>query len=177
MKKNILTFGLILGVILSINGFIAVNMIMDNPNIETNDVLGYTIMIVIFSLIFFGIRNYRNKQLNGTITLGKAFKAGALIALVGSTLYVVMWLFYYYLFVPEFLDKYTECVINGITRDGATTAEITAKTEEMSQFAEMYENPLFVIMVSYFEVLPIGLIVALISSLILKRKPKEPAVS
>lgn len=177
MKKNILTFGLILGAVLCINGFIAVNMIMDNPNIETNDVLGYTIMIVIFSLIFFGIRNYRNKQLNGTITLGKAFKAGALIALVGSTLYVVMWLFYYYLFVPDFLDKYTECVINNISRDGATTVEITAKTEEMSQFAEMYENPLFVIMVTYFEVLPIGLIVALISSLILKRKPKEPAVS
>jgi hypothetical protein len=37
----------------------------------------------------------------------------------------------------------------------------------------MYENPLFVVLITYSEVLPVGLVVAFISSLILKRKPKR----
>jgi hypothetical protein len=132
-------------------------------------------MVVVFSLTFFGIRNYRNKQLDGVISLGKAFKTGALIALVGATMYVVAWLFYYYLFVPDFLDKYISHVLNEASRDGATTAELAAKTEEMEQFREMYKSPFFVILITYAEVLPVGLVVAFISSLILRRKPKTIA--
>ncbi len=113
---------------------------------------------------------YRNKHLNGTITFGEAFKTGALIALVASTVYVVTWLFYYYLFVPDFIDHYTSHVLYKASKNGATAAEIAAKTKEMEQFKEMYKNPVFMVLISYFEVLPIGLVVALVSSLILKEK-------
>jgi hypothetical protein len=37
----------------------------------------------------------------------------------------------------------------------------------------MYKNPLFNAMMTYVEILPVGLIVTLISSLILKRKNNE----
>ncbi|HMS70459.1 MAG TPA: hypothetical protein PKD18_20070 [Saprospiraceae bacterium] len=43
----------------------------------------------------------------------------------------------------------------------------------MADFKEMYKNPLFVILITYSEVLPIGLLVALLSATILKAKPKE----
>ena len=172
MKRNVLIFGLILGTILATHGLYMVNVVCDNPEFQGNDVLGYAAMVVVFSLTFFGIRNYRNKQLGGVISLGRAFKTGALIALVGSTIYVGVWLFYYYLFVPDFIDKYTVHVLHQATRNGATPSELAAKTEEMKQFKEMYKSPLFVILISYAEVLPIGLVVAFVSSLILKRKPK-----
>lgn len=172
MKRNVLIFGLILGTILAGNMVYMVNLLYNNPYFETNDILGYAAMVVVFSLTFFGTRNYRNKQLNGAISLGKAFTTGALIALVGSTIYVVVGMFYFYLFVPDFLDKYTLHVLNEATRNGATASELAAKTAEMEQFKEMYKNPLFVILISYAEVLPIGLIVAFVSSLILRRKPK-----
>ena len=175
MKRNVLIFGLILGTILAGNMVYMVSRIYDNPDLDTNDTLGYAAMVVIFSLIVFGVRNYRNKQLNGVISLGKAFKAGALIALVGSTIYVVVWLFYYYLFVPDFLDQYTACVLNEATRNGATASELTAKTEEMAQLKELYKSPLFVILISYAEVLPIGLVVAFISALILRKKAESVA--
>jgi hypothetical protein len=86
-------------------------------------------------------------------------------------MYVAVWLFYYYLFVPDFLDKYSLHVLSMATRNGATAAELTAKINEMTQFKEMYKSPLFVILISYAEVLPIGLVVAFVSSLILRRKP------
>lgn len=177
MTRNVLIFGLVLGTILAVNMVYMVNLVYDNPDFGSNDVLGYAAMIVVYSLTFFGIRNYRNKQLNGVISLGKAFKTGALIALVGSTIYVVVWLFYYYLFVPDFLEKYNAHVMSKATENGATVAELNAKAEEMEQFEEMYENPLFVVLITYSEVLPIGLAVAFISALILKRKPKEMPAS
>jgi len=156
--------------ILAGNMVYMVNQVMNNPGMEMNDVIGYAAMVVVFSLIFFGVRNYRNKHLGGVISLGQAFKMGAFIALIGSTMYVVVWLFYYYLFVPDFMDKYATHAIQCAVRDGASAAEVTAKTEEMDQFKEMYKNPLFVILLTYAEVLPVGLAVAFVSALILKRK-------
>ncbi|MGB0176141.1 MAG: DUF4199 domain-containing protein [Owenweeksia sp.] len=167
MKRNILIFGLVTGAILSINMIIVVNMLYDNPDFASNEFLGYATMVVILSLIYFGIRNYRNKQLDGFISFGKAFKAGFLIALVASTMYVVTWLFYYYLFVPDFMEVYSTHVLEQCT----SPDELASRKEEMEMFSEMYENPLFVVLLTYSEVLPVGLIVTLLSSLILKRKP------
>jgi len=168
MKKRVLVFGLILGAILCVNMIYMVNLLYTNPGFKSNDIVGYAAMVVIFSLIFFGVRNYRNQILAGTISFGKAFKTGALIALVASTIYVVVWLFSYYLFVPDYLDKYISHVLKE-----CTASNLAAKTREMENFREMYKNPLFVILITFSEILPIGLIVALVSALILKRNIKK----
>jgi hypothetical protein len=175
MKRNVTIFGLVLGIILCINIFYTVNLFYNHPDFKRHDVIGYAAMVVVFSLTFFGIRNYRNKQLNGIISLGEAFKTGALIALVGSTMYVVVWMFYYNLFVPDFLDKYISYVLKEATRNGATATELAETAKEMENFRELYKNPLFIILITYVEVLPVGLVVAFVSSLILKKRSIKPA--
>lgn len=170
MKKNILIFGLIMGAVLSANMVYTVNLCYHSGDFSGNDVVGYAAMIVIFSFIFIAVRNYRNKYNGGLISFGSAFKMGALIAFIAATCYVLTWLFYYYLFVPDFLDKYIPYVLNSAATDGATPSEMAQKTADMDKFKEMYKNPLFVVLVTYSEVFPVGLIVALISALILKKK-------
>lgn len=165
MKKNVLIFGAILGAIMCANLFYMVYLCYNKPDFKSNAVVGYSIQIVIFSLIFFGIRNYRNKELGGLISLGEAFKTGALIALFASTLYVIIWLFYYYLFVPDFIDKYTAKVL----RESAP-ADVAANTKAMAGLKESYQNPIMIVLITYMEVLPVGLLVAFISALILKKK-------
>lgn len=165
MRKTILIFGLIIGVLLCINMVYMVNECYNNPNFESNDVAGYAIMIGILSLIFFGIRSYRNNLVGETFTFWNAFKIGLGIALTGATLYVVVWLFYYYFYVPDFLDKFIAHVLKE-----TPPANLDAKTKEMDGFREMYKNPLMVVLITYAEVLPLGLSVALLSALILKRK-------
>lgn len=128
---------------------------------------GMPLWWLFFSLIYIGVRNYRNKELDGYISFGKAFKTGALIALIGSAIYVAAWLFSYYLFVPDFMDVYSEYALKNCTPE-----ELPAKTKEMADFKELYKNPLFVVLITFSEVLPIGLVVALVSALILKRKWK-----
>ncbi|MCB0602115.1 MAG: DUF4199 domain-containing protein [Saprospiraceae bacterium] len=165
MKRAVIVFGLILGVILCINMFVMVHQMYTNPEFKGNDVLGYTLMVVMFSMIFFGVRDFRNKHLGGVISFGKALTTGIWIALLGCTLYVVVWLFYYYLFVPDFLDVYVTHVLSH-----TSDAELASRTEQMNQFKSMYDSPLMVAVMTYLEVLPVGLIVALVSALILKRK-------
>jgi hypothetical protein len=175
MKRNIWLFGLLLGTILCANMFYMVHLCYTQPEMDSNAVIGYTIQIVIFSMIFFGTRNYRNKVLDGIVSFGRAFKTGLFIALVGSTVYVVVWLFYYYLFVPDFIDQYTLHVLREAAKEGP--AELAEKTTYMADFKENYKNPLFIVMATYFEVLPVGIVVALVSALVLKRKEKTEVIA
>lgn len=169
MKKTVLVFGLILGGIITTMMIYGATQCCRNPESESNDIAGYAALIVAFSFIFIGIKNFRDKYNGGLISFGKAFRVGTLITLVASTMYVVVWLFDYYLFVPDFIDKYIQHVLYEARTDGATQLQLDKKAAEMADFKELYKNPLFVVLISFAEVLPIGLVVSLISSLILKR--------
>lgn len=169
MKRRVLIYGLISGTILCVNMIVMVNLMYKTEDFKGNDIVGYAAMVVMFSLIFFGVRDYRNKKSDGFISFGKAFKTGALIALVASTMYVVVWLFYYYLFVPDFLEVYIQCVLRE-----TPASDLDATKVKMENFREMYRNPFFLVLITYAEVLPVGLVVALVSALILKKKSSVP---
>lgn len=166
MKKTVLIFGLVMGAIFAAGTiYMSELLFYKNPEIKSNDFLGYVVMVVIYSLIFIGIRNYRNHQLKGMISFKKAFKTGTMITVIASTLYVIICLVYLYRFAPDYMDKYTEYVLRH-----TAPSEQDAKMQAMENLKTMYKNPFFVILFTYAEILPIGLVVTLISSLILKKK-------
>jgi len=173
MKKNIIIYGLIAGVVVSTLMLFSVNSMSHregNFDYDKGLLIGYASMLIAFSLVFVGIRNYRNKYNNGVISFGKAFKIGIMIVLIASTIYVVAWLIDYFFFMPDFMEKYSANMIDKLKASGASQVEIDKQTKEMASFARMYKNPFFNAMMTYVEILPVGLIVTLISSLILKRK-------
>jgi len=172
MKKTILIYGLIAGIVVAIPMLFTANLCHADSNFDYTKsmVIGYATMIIAFSLVFVGIRNYRNNYNNGVISFGKAFQVGLLIALVASSMYVIGWLIDYYCFIPDFAEKYSAHELEQLRTKGASAAEIADKTKEMASFIKMYKNPLVVILMTYAEILPVGLIVTLISALILKKK-------
>ena len=93
-----------------------------------------------------------------------------MIVLIASTIYVVAWLIDYYFFSTDFMEKYSVAMLDKLKASGASQIEIDKETKEMARFVSMSKNPLFTAMMTYVEILPVGLIVTLISSLILKRK-------
>jgi hypothetical protein len=177
MKKNVLVFGLISGLIVTAMMVISTITCYNSNKFEGSEVLGYTTMLIAFSFIFVAIKNYRDKYNNGVISFGKAFKIGLFVTLIAGTMYLLAWLVEYYLFVPDFMDKYCTHVINNARADGASSTELAEKTKQMDSMRELYKNPLFVILFTYFEIVPVGLLVTIICALILKRKPKQPAVA
>ena len=173
MKKNIIIHGLIAGFIVSflmLLTFIYYSHCNGNVDYSGSMLIGYAAMLLAFSLVFGGIRNYRDKYNGGLISFGKAFKIGIMIVLIASTMYVVAWLVDYFFFMPDFMDKYSAHMLDKLKASGASQIEIDKKAQEMANFGKMYKNPFFNAMMTYCEILPVGLIVTFISSLILKRK-------
>ena len=173
MKKNNIIYGLIAGIVVSILMLSTVNYISHcegNVDYDTSMLIGYASMLIAFSLVFVGIRNYRDKYNDGIISFGKAFKIGTMIVLIASTIYVVAWLIDYFFFIPDFLEKYSAQMLYKLKASGASQIEMDKQTKEMASFGKMYKNPFFNAMMTYIEILPVGLIVTFISSLILKRR-------
>jgi hypothetical protein len=174
MKKNVLVFGTIAGAIVSFLMVWHMATGIDTENWDNAMLIGYASMVVAFSFVFVGIKNYRDKYNGGVITFGKAFMTGLWITLIASTMYVVVWMIYYHFFVPDFMDKYAAHMIQDAKAAGQTAAEIEKQMTEIEWYKEMYKNPFFVFLFTYLEILPVGLLITLISSFILKRKQKNP---
>jgi len=175
MKKIVIVNGLIAGVIVAAMFLITMGLYHKNGNFEGGMLIGYASMLLAFSLIFVAIIRFRDKYNNGVIGFGKAFRIGLYITLIASTIYVVTWLIDYYVFIPDFADKYAASMIDKLKTSGASAAEIAKQAKEMDNFKEMYKNPVMVVLFTYLEILPVGLLLTLIASFILKRKVK-PAV-
>lgn len=170
MKKIVLTNGLISGLLVSIFLVGSMAYCYSSNSFNGNMLVGYASMILSFSLVFVGVKSFRDKENEGVISFGKAFKIGFLIAFIASSMYVITWLIDYYFFVPDFMDKFCSQAIATSKASGASQAEIAAQTAEMDTYKEMYKNPLGVMFLTYMEILPVGLVVSLISALILKKK-------
>lgn len=173
MKKNIIIHGIIAGIIVSATMLFTVNYFSHcegSVDFNTSMLIGYASMLIAFSLVFVGIRNYRDKYNGGIISFGKAFKTGMMIVLIASTFYVIAWLIDYFFFIPDFMEKYSAHMLDELKAGGASQAELDTQAKEMARFSSMYKNPFFNAMMTYVEILPVGLIVTIISSLILKRK-------
>lgn len=177
MKKNVWVFGTIAGLIVAAWIIVVVTYGHYNPDFQGSMWMGYASMLVAFSLVFVGIKNYRDNFNDGIISFGKAFKIGLYIVLIASTIYVANWLIIYYCFIPDYMEKYTAHMMEQAKRGGLSAAEIAKQRQQMDGYIQMYKNPLMVIALTYLEILPVGLVVAVIAALILKRKPQEQVLA
>ena len=177
MKKNIIIYGLIAGIVASvlmlfsiIYGLIAgivasvlmLFSISTKMDYNVSLFVGYASMLIAFSFVFVGIRNYRDKYNDGLISFGKAFNIGIMIVLIASTIYVIAWLIDYFYFVPDYLEKYSAHIAHGLKAGGASQMEIDKRTKEMADIALKYKNPFFNAIITYTEILPVGFVVTLI---------------
>ena len=175
MKKNILVFGTISGAIIST--FMGISMAVMSCGSGDSDggtgsmIMGFSAMVVAFSLIFVGIKNFRDKQNGGAITFGKGFLLGFMIALVASTLYVLTWAVEFHFFMPDFMDKYAAMQVKQLHDSGVTDAALEDGLKSIESESYSYKhNPFFFAMYTYMEILPVGIIITLISALILRKK-------
>ncbi len=179
MRKITLTFGLTAGAFLSV--FLTVTLAMWNSGtlgFENGETIGYTGMLIAMSMVFFGIKSFRDNHMDGVIDFRKGFKVGILIALIASSMYVATWEVFAWVQPEEvtvFMNNYTEYMLDKAKEAGATQADLDQQRSDMAEFQEMYKNPLVRVGVTFVEVLPVGLLVTLISAAILRRKETLPA--
>ena len=169
MKKTVWTFGLISGAIISLMMAITVPFEKEIGS-EHGLIIGYTTMVLSFLLIFFGVRSYRDNVAGGSVSFGRALAVGTLIAVISSLCYVATWEVIYFKFAPDFAAKLEAYNLDRARKSASSPAELEQKIAEMKKFNERYQNPLFNSAITFLEPMPVGLLIALISAAVLRRK-------
>jgi hypothetical protein len=179
MKKVVLTFGLLGGIIIAAFVWTTAILVENNAiGFERLEIVGYTSMLVALSMVFFGIKSYRDNYSGGKITFWKGVQVGLLISLIAGVLY---WFgaFSYGLthpgFAERFMQQFTELKVDGPQRQGAPPEQIASGQAEVDMMTTLFESPVLFFLVCMAEILPVGIVVTLISSGLLRRKELLPA--
>jgi len=172
MKKTVLTFGLISGVIMA--GLMLAHVpFVEQIGFDNGTIVGYTSMVLSFLLVFFGIRSYRENVGGGYISFGRAFSVGILIALISSVIYVLTWEVAFQNWLYDFPEKYTNYVVEKARASGVSAEEVARRREEWNSTWALYRsNFLIRAAFSFLEPFPVGLIITLISAAFLRKRNK-----
>ncbi|MBK7553016.1 MAG: DUF4199 domain-containing protein [Flavobacteriales bacterium] len=174
MKKTVLTYGIIGGIIVSAMMFITLGG--GEHDWDNGMWIGYTTMVIGLSTIFFAVKTYRDKHLGGVIKFGKAFLMGLYITLIASTMYVASWMVLSSMSEQDIMQQYYDHTKAQLESSDKPAAEVEAELKEMREFQEMYKNPAVKVGFTYMEILPVGLLISLLCAAILQRKSRAPAM-
>jgi hypothetical protein len=176
MLRMIFAFGVAAGII------VAVPMCLMVANSEPGSaaqshLVGYLTMIVALSLIFVGVKRYRDRVLGGVIRFAPALGMGLAISAIASVIYVVGWEITLALTDYRFIETYAAAAVESKRASGAPAAEIAAVAAQMAEFKAQYANPWFRMPVTFVEIFPVGVLISLISAALLRNSRFLPSRS
>ena len=175
MKYALTYGGLAGGIVITIA---VIGIALDLPSHQAGAAwFGYLVMLAALSLIFVAVKRYRDVECGGVIRFGRALGLGLGVAAVAALIYVIGWEIYLTTTDRDFIAEYSASLVRGMQADGATPAAIQAKIAEMRELGIKYRNPLFRIPLTFIEIFPVGLVVALISAVLLRNPRLLPATA
>jgi hypothetical protein len=174
MQRIILTYGIIAGLIVIGSAILGLALSGGEETLHAQEWLGYLVMLIALSLIFVGIKRYRDRHLGGVIRFGTATLVGLGIAAVAGVIYVATWEVYLAVTDFAFMDQYARGVIAAKQAEGVTGDELAAITGNMESMKRQYANPLFRLPLTFLEIFPVGLLITLISAAILRNSKVLP---
>ncbi len=143
----------------------------DGQGVLGSQAVGYLIMLVAMSLIFVGIKRYRDTECGGVIKFLPAFGLGLGMAAVAGVAYVIVWEIYLATTDYAFYDQYAAAQLETKRAAGATQAELDALRQSM----DMFQNPVVRAPITFLELFPIGFVIALVSAALLRNPKVFPA--
>jgi hypothetical protein len=170
--KYALVYGLLSG---SVIAAVITAALIVGPEDTHSMWFGYAVMLVALTFIFVGVKRYRDVERGGVIKFLPALGMGLAIALVAGIAYVCVWEAYLASSGYRFMDEYIAATIRNSRAAGASAAEIARLTAEMEPMRALYANPLLRLPLTFLEVFPVGLLVALVSAALLRNPRLLPA--
>ena len=152
MKTTVIKFG-IYGLILAMVIFLGALYFGQELPYSTQEVLGYTSMIVSLIFVFFGIKHFRDRENEGSVSFGKALIIGLLISLITALGFGIGDYIYTTAINPDFFEEYAAAM-----RSQGYEGEIPEMTSVLGA------------LVMFATVTILGLIISIISALILQKK-------
>jgi hypothetical protein len=176
MTRIILTYGLISGLVV-IAGIIGPIAMSGDGAPHSSAWVGYLIMLVALSSILVGVKQHRDQALGGVIKFRTALLIGLGIAAVASLAYVAVWELYLAVTHYTFMEQYAAQTLEAKSAAGVTGAAYDKLVADMETLRRQYANPLFRLPMTFVEIFPVGLLIALVSAALLRNPRFLPARS
>ena len=170
MARIIIVYGLIAGGVVALVSFGSLALLSDGEIPTGSKWLGYSIMLIALSVIFFAVKSYRDQQLGGVIKFWTALKLGFGISLMAAVVYALGWELYYQTLGGDFMQQYTLSYLEQMRVDGATSNEIETARQRMADFERLYSLLPARFGITLVEILPIGLVISLLSAALLRKQ-------
>ena len=180
MTRTILVFGLIGGSIIVLLVWLMLAIAGGGDNIvgfENSHYVGYGVMIAGLSMIFFGIKSFRDNYGGGKISFWKGIQIGLLITAISAVMYGGGWLIHnaiYPEWVGAFMQKYADFQTTKMRESGSSDAEVADARKQIDEMGEMIKNPLAFFVLALIEILPVGILLTLICAAILRKREVLP---
>ena len=172
--KYALIYGLLSGMVIA--GTITAGLVLGPENSLFSSVwFGYLVMLVALSFVFMGVKRYRDVEKGGVIRFMPALGIGLSIAAVAALGYILVWEIYLAATDYRFMDEFLAATRRGLEAQGKSAAQVASEMAQYDWMRENYGNPLIRIPVTFIEIFPVGLIVALFSAAVLRNPRVLPA--
>ena len=168
MKLTILKYG-IYGFIAGLVFFALSFLFGKNLDFSTQEVIGYTSIIVSLSFIYFAIKHYRDQVNNGLVSFGKTLAIGMLVSVFVAIGIAISDYIYTSFLNPDFMSEYVDYTLKGM-KETLSEPEFEREKAILLEEVKMWDNPIIMALFMFFTVVLIGFIISLISGLILQRK-------
>jgi hypothetical protein len=174
MLRLILIYGVIGGLIVAVPMLVITFTTEEGAIPENAALYGYLSMLLAFTMVFVGVKQYRDKVLGGAIRFLPALGVGLGISAVASLFWVVGWEITLATGF-DFGTAYLDSLVAAAEARGAPAAEIEQIRVETAEFLSRYANPLFRLPITFVEMFPIGVLISLICAALLRNSRFLPA--
>lgn len=171
MRKDVWKYGGLCGLVLAAGMGLTVPF-EHHIKASYGMLVGYTIMVLSFLIVFVGVKHYRDTECGGVISFGRAFSAGALMMLLACICYVLMWEALSATVEKNFAHDYAAGMVRRAQKSGLQGAALEAKIAEAHQFEVSYSHPLYRMSMTLLEPLPVGIVLALVTAGVVRRRPE-----
>ena len=174
MKKIILRNGVLAGLIVGIPMFLYMTSIPEHGSMGASMLLTYVVMLLALSMVFVGIKQYRDRELGGVIQFVPALAVGLGISVVAGVLYAIAWEITMPMMKFDFTQFYANSMLEQARARGASAAELAAAATKAEEFTRTYANPFIRVPFTFLEIFPVGILVSLVSAALLRNSRFMP---
>ncbi len=170
MQKIALTYGILSGTITIVTLILGL-VVSDGSSFLSSELFGYLTMLVALSMIFISIKRYRDQELGGVIRFLPAFAMGLAIAVIAGVIYTLVWELYSMSTNYAFIDAYVNSAIEAKKAAGLTADKLAQDIAALEEIRSNYGKIYYRMPMTFLEIFPVGLIIAILSAALL-RNPK-----
>lgn len=167
MSRIIFAFGLIAGLVIVLPMFTLL-LTSEPGSAGHSQIVGFSFMLLGFSLIFVAVKQFRDRMLGGVIRFLPALLLGLGISAVATLVYIVSWEISLAMTNYAFLETYPADMVEAARAKGKSAAEVAKVAADMEGMMTWYRNPLLRMPATSIEIFPVGLLVSLVAAGLLR---------